>query len=272
MDFYRGKIPIIKNSLDEGFIRGLPGAIPATGAIDRDFDIDPVAVGDSPDSIELIDPSNWDAAWEEQEAEQSSLEHILTRSGNPAFDVLDQNGFPDCWTHSTAIGMMMERLKANVMPLRFNGVAVATILKQTNGGWSGLSLKFAREHGFPVVGTGVGQWPYQSRKGKDTPELRASMKKHRVVEEIYDLGRREWDQVLSQKQLATLSFSVMAMMGDWMPYGHAMAIVRIVKTEAGRWLPLVFNSWKGWGWNGLGVVPIWPNNAVAIRATTPSVD
>jgi len=267
---YKGKIPIIKNDLNEGFIRGTPDHEPSTGAIERDFDIDPVMMGDSPAGIQLIDQSEWDARFDEQEATESSLEHMYLRGGNPAFEFLDQNGFPDCWCHSTAHGMMMDRVRQNLPVLRFNAVAMATMMNQLNGGWCGLSLKFAREKGCPVVGNGVGEWPYQSRKGKVTPELQAAMALHKSLEDVYDLGKREYDQVLAKNQITTLSFNNHPMPADWMPYGHSMLLVRAVRIEANHWLPLILNSWQGFGFHGLAVLPIWPNNAVAIRSTTSS--
>lgn len=273
-EMYKGKIPIIKRSLDEGWIRGLPdGETFGTGCIERDFDIDPVAVGDSPAEMQLIPDSEWDARWEESEETESSLEHLFLRGEKPAFELLNQNGFPDCWAYSTAHALMFSRLKQapGMSVVRLNATAVATMLRQTNGGWCGLSGKFAREHGYPAIGNGVGEWPELTRKGKDTPELRANMALHKSTEDWYDFGRREYNQVLTQRQLMTQSFNNNPSPADWMPYGHSMMIARIVRVEKGRWLPLIFQSYKGWGYHGFGVLPIWPNNAISIRDTTASV-
>jgi hypothetical protein len=239
--------------------------------VERDFDIDPVMMGDSPDGIQLIPDSEWDARWEEAEANETSLEHMYLRGDKPAFELLDQNGFPDCWAHSTAHAMMFDRLKQNLPVVRFNAVAIATLLRQTNGGWCGLSGKFVRQDGAPVIGTGPGEWPYQSRKGKDTPELRAMMALYKSTEDWYDLGKREYDQVLAKNQQVTMSFQNNPVPADTMPYGHSMCQIRVVRVEKGRWLPLILNSWKGWGYHGLGVLPIWPNNSIAIRSTTSTV-
>lgn len=276
VELYKGKIPIIRRSLNEGFIRGdapKPDEL-STGAIPRDFDLDPVVMGDSPSAMKLYDESEWDALFDEQEAQESSLEHLYLRGGKPAFEFLDQNGFPDCWAHSTAHAMMLNRMVQNLPPIRFNAVAVATMMRQTNGGWCGLSMKFARENGLPVIGNGPGEWPYQSRHGKDTPELRAAMAMHKAEEDWYDLGKKEWDQELSQRQMATCGFENWPVPRDYNDYSHSICGLRIVRIEKGAWGALDLNSWIQFGYFGLCVIPFTTtraNNAVALRSSTPSI-
>lgn len=272
-ELYKGKIPIIRRSLNEGFIRGASPEELSYGAIPRDFDIDPVAMGDSPAGMVLHDPSEYDALYDEQEAQESSLEHIFLRGDKPAFVNLDQNGFPDCWAHSTAHTIMFDCMKQNLPIPKLNAVAVATMMRQLNGGWCGLSMKFARENGYPLVGTGPGEWPYQSRANHDTPELRANMAKHKAVEDWYDLGRKEYDQKLTDQQLATCGFENWPAAVDFNDYGHSMAQIRKVRIEKGHWGGLIFNSWLGFGYFGLCVIADTtsrPNNAVALRASTPT--
>lgn len=270
---YKGKIPIIVRDLNEGFINGDAPAGIGFGCVPRDYDIDPPVMGDSPDGMKIIDPSEWDARWEEEEANQSSLEHLYLPDGvHPAFEHLDQNGFPDCWTHSTGHAWMFDRLKQNLPVLRPNCVAVATMAGQVNGGWCGLSMKWLRENGYPIEGTGPGQWAALTRdKRYDTPELRANMKLHKAEEDWYDLGRREWDQHLAKNQLATCSFNNQPAPVDFNRFSHSMMQVRVVKVEAGVWAPLVLNQWKGFGYHGLAVLlNTWPDNAVALRRSTAS--
>ena len=269
MQFYNSNIPIIRRSLDEGFLSQSPGNF-ATGAIERDYDVDPVALGDSPASLRLLSDGDAIAAYEQQEANQSSLMHMYLRGGKPAFEFLDQGQFPDCWSHSTPHTIMLDRLKQGLPVVRLNGVAVATLLKQLNGGWCGLSMKFAREHGYPPIGNGPGEWPYQSRRGVDSPELRAAMALHKNTGDWYDMGRREYDQVLTKQQIVTLSSQNVPMAADWMIHGHSMCLVRAVRID-NAWHPLVLNSWKGFGYFGLAVLyNQWPNNAVGLRSSTAS--
>lgn len=273
-ELYKGKIPIIRRSLNEGFIRGTPDVEPSFGCVPRDYSIDPVRMADSPAEMELVNPSDLDAIYDMEEEAESSLEHIYLRGDKPAFEFLDQNGFPDCWSHSTGHAIMLARARQNLPPIRLNAVAVATLIGQLNGGWSGLSMRFARDHGFPVIGDGPGEWPYQSRRGRDTAELRAAMALHKSVEDWYDFGRKEWDQQLSIRQLDTSSANNWPVPVDFNEYGHAMCMVRRVRIERGARGSLILNSWQGFGYHGLCVIPdstASADGACALRVTTNSV-
>lgn len=270
-ELYKGKIPIVTGSLNAGFLRGLPPAPLATGAVPRDFTIDPVEMRDSPAGMKLYDEKDYDALYDSGEANEDSLEHIYLRAAEAGqFEFLDQNGFPDCWAHSTAHALMVDRLKQNLPFVKLNAVGVATLMNRTNGGWCGASMKFAREHGFPVVGTGPGQWPYQSRRGKDTPELRASMALHKSLEDWYDLGNAEYEQDLSKAQIATCLFNNNPVPSDYNRYGHSMLSLRYVRTPIG-WGLLTLNSWAQFGYYGLCVLlNMWPDNSCALRSSTPT--
>lgn len=268
-DLYRGKIPIVRRDLNEGFLRGTPprGTF-STGAVPRDFKLDPVEMRDSPDQMKLHDPSTYQALYDAGEAAQDSLEHLYLRAAEAGqFEFLDQNGFPDCWCHSTAHAVMIDRLKQNLPFVKLNAVAIATLMGRTNGGWCGLSMKYARDNGIPVCGTGPGQWPFQSRRGKDTPELRAAMKLHKDLEDWYDLGRAEYDQELSQNQIASALFDNNPLPSDYNRFGHSMLSLRYIPNLG----LLTLNSWAGFGYHGLCVLAgMWPDNAVVLRSSTPS--
>lgn len=271
-DFYKGKIPIVRRSLDEAFVRGVPTDPLATGAIPRDYSADPVEMRDSPDGMKLYAESEYDALYDAGEANEDSLEHLVLRAiERGEFEHLDQNGFPDCWFHSTAHAVMVDCVKQNVPVPRLNAVAGATLMNRTGGGWCGLSMKYIRENGCPLAGTGPGEWPYQSRRGRDTPELRQKMKLHRALEDWYDLGREVYDQVLSRKQLATCLFDNNPAPSDYDEYAHSMLSLRLVRIEKGSWGLLTLNSWKQFGYKGLCVLAErWPDGSCALRSSTPS--
>lgn len=272
--FFHGKIPVIRN-LNDGFLRGTPDAAPSFGCVPRDFDADPVLMGDSPAGMKLVPESDWDAMFDEAEANESSLEHLFLRGDKPAFANLDQNGQGYCWAYSTGHAVMLDRLKQNLPLVRINPHATACIIKRgrDEGGWCGLSMKWAREHGYAAEGTGPGEWPKWGMSLKyDTPELRAQMGLHKSEEDWYDLGKQEWDQTLSKKQLVTSSFDNNPFPVDFNRYSHSMCGVRVVRYERGAWGIMVLNSWQGFGHHGLAVLAadIWPDNACSLRASTPS--
>jgi hypothetical protein len=272
-DFYKGIIPIVRRNLNEAFLRAAPGSL-ATGCVPRDYDLDPVEMRDSPAGMALIDESEYDARYDEAEKTESSLEHLFLRGGRPAFEFLDQNGHGYCWAYSTGHCLMLDRLKQNLPVARINPHATAAIIKRgrDEGGWSGLSMKFAREHGYALEGTGPGLWPLHSRDLRhDTPALRASMADHRAEESWYDFGRGEWDQRLSKRQLATCSFNNVPCATDWNRFGHAMCQLRYVRIERGHWGWLTLNSWAKFGYRGLCVLAdMNPDGAVGLRSSTPS--
>lgn len=272
MDFYKGKIPIITQSLNEGFVRGAPDFEPSTGAVPRDFSVDPVEVGDSPTGIKVFNRSEWDALFDRGDAEKDTLEHVYLRAAEAGqFEYLDQDGFPDCWFHSTAHALMLNRLLQNLPYVKMNAVAGATLMNRTNGGWCGLSMKYIREHGCPVVGGGPGEWPYQSRRGRDTPELRASIARYKSLEDWYDLGRAEYDQKETVAQIHGATEANCPTPSDYYRFGHSMLTLRWVRIEANSWGPLTLNSWQGFGYHGLCVLrDMAPDNACSLRTSTPS--
>lgn len=269
-DLYKGKIPIIRSDLNEGFIRS---AVPdpehrSTGAVPRDFTVDPVEMRDSPSKMVLYDPSEWDALYDAGEVNEDSLEHLYLRGDKPAFDLLDQNGFSDCWCHSTAHSIMMDAVKQNVPVTRLNAVAAATLMGRTDGGWAGLSMKFAREKGFPPIGPLA---PYQSRRVQNTAELQAQMKLHRNLEDWYDLSKAEYDQTETKTQLATALFNNLPSPSDYNRLSHSMLSLRWVRIEKGSWGILTLNSWAQFGYYGLCVLAeMVPDGAVSLRSSTPN--
>lgn len=276
-DFYKGTIPILEDTTAHADT--LRPANQSFGLVPRDYSVDPPSMFQSPDQLQTIPKSEWDARYDEQEATQSSLEHLYLNgpNGSPAFVNLDQNGNGYCWAYSTGHALMLDRLKQNLPLVRLNPHATAAIIKggRDEGGWCGLSAKWAREHGYAEEGTGPGQWPLHSRNLKyDTPELRAAMEKRKTAEDWYDLTKQEWDQELTAAQLATCGFMNVPAPSDFNWWGHSVCQVRWVRIEAGSWGPLILNSWLNWGRHGLAVLrgsQATADGAVAIRASTPSV-
>ena len=97
------------------------------------------------------------------------------------------------------------------------------------------------------------------------------MAMHKVDEDWYDFGKKEWDQRLSKQQIATIGLSNIPGALDFNRFSHSMCMIRFVRFEKGAWGPLVLNSWKSFGYFGLAVLAeMYPDNAIAVRSTTPS--
>lgn len=253
MDFYKGSIPIIDDGSEHAdtlFPRDQ-----SFGYVPRDYRVDPESMMAGPESIETIDPSEWDARFDEQEATQSSLEHIFLRGGQPAFTNLDQDGQPDCWCFSTGHAAMLLYLKAGLTPPRLNPHFLATHLKTLDGGWCGKSMKEICQVGCCLEGDGPNQWPAHSHDGRLINQARLDAAgRYRIIENVYDLTREVWDQRLTAKHLATCGFMNNPAPSDFNWWGHSVCQVRWVRVERGSWGPLILNSWKGWGRFGLAVL------------------
>lgn len=272
--FYKGNIPVIETDL------------PATnlshpkdvqfGMVPRDYSVSPEAMFAPPSDMELIPESEDDARYDEQEALQSSLEHIYLSgpNGGPAFVNLDQNGHGYCWAYSTGHSIMMDRLRRNLPQVRLNPHATAAIIKRgrDEGGWCGLSADFGRENGYAIEGNAPGQWPLHSRNlSNDTPQLRAGMAKYKIEEDWTDMTRQVYDRNLTQRQVATCGFNNIPGPRDYNWWGHSVCGLRWVRVEKGAWGQLILNSWKNWGRHGLAVLlgsKAVCNGGLAIRLTS----
>src|SRR5688572_26335126 len=160
-ELYKGSIPIIDT--DSVLSRDILHPKDAKyGYVPRDYVKSPERLFDPPSEIELIPESEWDARYDEDEKNESSLEHIFLRGGKPAWVNLDQNGDGHCWLYSTAQAMMLSLLRDNRPVPRLNPHFGAAYLKEFNGGWCGLSGELYRTVGIPEQGNGPDQWPLHS--------------------------------------------------------------------------------------------------------------
>jgi len=263
LSFYKGTIPIINDDPQTHAmafpLQDADGKRVSYGAEPRDFTKYPMEMFDGPGQMQVTPKSEWDARYDEQEAQKSSLEHIFLSGpgGQPRFVNLDQNGQGFCWAYSTGHALMMARLAKNLPLVRLNPHATASIINggRDGGGWCGASAKFARENGYAEEGNGPGQWPLHYVGLKyDTPELRASMAHYKSTEEWVDLTRDVYDVNMSELQAATALFQNLPSPSDFPWWSHSVLTIRWVRIEAGSWGRLILNSWKGWGRFGLGVL------------------
>lgn len=276
-EFYKGAIPILDVDHPTDEMTDMLHPKGATfGMEERDYELYPEAMFAPPSEMQIIPESEWDARYDEQEEQQSSLEHIYLSgpNGTPAFTCLDQNGHSYCWAYSTGHSIMIDRLRRNLAPVRLNPHATAAIIKKgrDEGGWCGLSAEFARDIGYAVEGTGPGQWPLHSRDLRyDTPALRTEMAKYRTEEEWTDLTRNVYDQNLTRAQVATCGFNNIPGPRDYNWWRHSVCGIRWVRIERGSWGQLILNSWPDWGRHGLAVLAgskATCNGGLAIRLTS----
>lgn len=272
-DFYKGTIPVLDTDVGTGAASALFPDDAKFGMVPRDWSEFPAGTfGAPPSEMELLDPSEWDARFDEQERTESSLEHIYLRGGSPAFVNLDQNGDGHCWAYSSSQAWMLSHLRDYGWTPRLNPHFIASYLKRFDGGWCGASAKVLADVGCPVEGTGAGEWALHvnSSTRAQSQAVLAGAAKNKTLEEWRDLTRDVWDQSLTARQLATCGFLNVPAPSDFSWWGHSVCQVRWVRIERGSWGPLILNSWKDWGRFGLAVLrgsQATANGAVAIRNT-----
>lgn len=248
------------------------------GYVERDFSVDPVEMFAQPSTMDLIPQSEWDARIDEQEALQSSLAHMrMTANDGKELMCLDQDGFGYCWAHSTTHTVILDRMKAGLPYVPLSAFAVAAIIKggRDEGGWCGLSAKFAREVGIPAQK----YWPQGSTKlSLDTPEMRANAALHKITEDYVDLAKPVYDQNLTFNQVATCLLLNIPVAVDFNWWSHSVCAIQLVRIEAGSYGLKILNNWytapgQEWGDHGTAILrgkKALPDGAVATRGTRAS--
>lgn len=226
----------------------------------------------APAELTLIPRSEWDARIQEQEERKSSLWHIrqAMNQGKPHVS-LDQNGQGFCWAYSTGHSIMYARGRDNQPYHRLSPHAVACKIKgfRDEGGWCGLSMKFAAENGYPTVG----EWPEKSMSRQyDTAATWEAAKRQRVTENVFDLSRAVYDQEMSFDAVATCLLLNIPCPVDFNWWSHSVCAIQLVRVEAGSYGLRIQNSWTdGWGEQGCAVLRgqrAVPDNAVATLVAT----
>jgi hypothetical protein len=241
------------------------------GLVPRDYNIDPPEMFSPPTDLTLIPKSEWSERIKDQATYKARLSDVRNIAADGRMmPNLDQARSNYCWSHSITHAVMLQRAVANepYVPLSAYAVA-ATIMKGANdGGWCGLSAKFAREKGIPSQAVWPqGQFNYRAY---DKPETWADAARHQVTEDFADLTRDVYDQNLTFTQLATCLLSGIPCAVDFNWWGHSVCAMDLVEVEPGSFGIRILNSWSNWGENGTGILrggKEIPDGAIAVRVT-----
>ena len=229
-----------------------------------------------PSEMKLIPRSEWPDRIKEQEARKSRISDVLRRKKIPS---TDQNGDGYCWAYSTTGCIIVVRALNNQKYQPLNGHSIAAPIKngRDEGGWCGLSAKYAMEIGVAVMGNGPGQWPEHSRNTRyDTAECVALKNKYRVDEAFIDLSRAAYDQDMTFDQIATCLLLNIPCALDFNWWGHSVLGCDLVDLGGGAYAIRIRNSWTdGWGDLGFSVLSEQKSkadNAVALATVKGSVE
>lgn len=240
----------------------------AKGYVERDYKVYPEEMLAPPSEIPLIPRSDWQAIIQEQEEQQSSLEHIWRRryGSNVSRAYLDQNGQGFCWAYSVSHTVMMARCRDNQELKRLSAHAVACKVMnfQDRGGWCGLSAQFIRQNGCPTVDS----WKEKSMSRQyDTDETWKEAAHYKISEDYVDLTRDVWGQNLTYDQVITCLLMNIPCALDFNWWRHSVCGVRAVWLD-GQAVPRIMNSWVGFGEDGFATLQgnrAIPNGAVGTR-------
>lgn len=239
---------LIDDSTDIGDV-----TVGRTGAIPRDYSVQPVQMFAKPDAVPLIPRGEWQARIKERKDRGIGLKDMHLRAG---WKHVEQNGHGYCWAYSTGHAIMLSRTANNLPHVRLNPHGPAAIIKKgrDEGGWCGLSAQFAIEHGYPVEGDGEGQWPLHSRRtGNDTAALRASMALHKITEPFIDLQLPAYDRNMDEDRIVSCLLQNIPVPADFEWWGHSVCLGDVSWSNDGVIYDLL-NSWLGWGEHGWGQI------------------
>lgn len=266
------------------------------GYVPRDLDKHPIEMFSAfpVDQIPLIDEAEVDDRINQQEKDQSSLEHIFNDSG---LINLSQNGFGYCWMHSVVQGINVTRLRDHdpYVPLSAIGAAAMVKKGKDEGGWCGEGAVFARD-GIPTAATfpqdlgteklndGHHQGQIDSilmqayKKYVNSPEVAASRLLNKITYDFSDLTRPVYDQNMTRRMLDTCALLNIPVPGDFDWWGHSVLIGRLIGTKKTGYKRRILNSWwigdkKPWGENGWATLSgqkMVPSQALGILTVSAS--
>lgn len=230
-----------------------------------------------PSGIQKIDKAKWSDEIKELVRQQALLSDLRkTVADGGMMPCLDQGPVGYCWAHSTAHCVMLDRGLRNMPYVPLSAYSVAATIKRgaDEGGWCGLSCKFMREKG--IVSQAL--WPQGDRgfsKYQNNPAIWEDAAKHAIVEDWYDVAKREYDQEINFEAVCSLLMSGIPVVGDFNWWGHSVALLDVVEVEPGDFGIRILNSWgMGWGDAGTSVLrgsKARPDGAIAVRTTKVSL-
>lgn len=251
----------------------------ARGAEPRDYATHPPEMMAPPSGVPLIPRSEWRARVEEQEAQRSSLEHILRVRGVPSLDQNQPNTRPPrwgyCWCYSTTGAVVAARARDGLphVALSAFGVAQQVMQGQDKGGWCGLSCEFIEKRGVPSLAA-YPEWDTDWKKYRDAPAVWEDAARHKVTHAFRDIAAGHYyHQNLSYDQLISCLLLNVPCPVDFNWWGHSVLAVRAAWLD-GEAVPVIRNSW-GDRWGDRGFAPLqgqrkFPNSALALVSTSLS--
>lgn len=232
--------------------------------------------GDAPNQIKEFSDSELLARTQELWDRKATLWHLrqIAANGQP-MPTLDQGSEGFCWAYSTTRAIQYIRAMQNQEYRRLSGHAIGCIVKnyRNEGGWCGLSYKFAMERGVPSVE----YWPEKSmNRNNDKPATWENAAGNKIIEGYFDEGIAVYNQSLTLRQELTLLCLGIPCAADRFRWSHS-TLDHTPVIKDGRVWPMGDNSWTdNWGDKGtyvfVGENMARTDGAIAVRAINAGVN
>lgn len=246
----------------------------ANGLIPRDYAAHPL--GETFPTMEAIDmktypEDEWIDRIREKDKNRSWLwDHIQRGNYGKPIPNNYQNGYGYCWAYSTGHAVTAIRAMQGLPFVRLSPWAVGYLIKngRNEGAWGALSCEYVMKNGIPEDEIA----PNLKKPVSLTPEVKASMERHRIVEGWIDLVPQVYDRRMSKAQFVTALLNDAAVISDYSWWSHSVCAVSLVAESNGAISTRIWNSHDPNGNDHGDVIlkgsKVWPDGAVAVRAVT----
>lgn len=241
------------------------GLVPRTSDPDPDVIVPMHAV-----QMEMIPETEWVDRIRERQAKQNrNVDRWRQGNNGQPIPFVIQGQWGYCWGHGPINAQSMMRANMNLPYRALSAFSVCSPIKNgaNEGAWGALALEFMLKNGACTQDL----WPQGQVRLPETADVKASRAANKLTGTWMDMASPVYNRDLSKAQIVTLLLNDIPVVGDFMWWGHCVALLDPVIVTGNQIDTICVNSWAGWGGyfqkgDGLAVLSgskAFPDNAVA---------